>query len=97
MNSYKKLKIFNFYQLYSDTSKQYQSVIKDTLSLTLMLCALFVVKRVHRLERPPQDSGMASDLVKLMGTENEIPVNVHHLPPGRGPVKCYWSSSKIKS
>ena len=43
------------------------STLKDPFSLTVMLCALFVVKRGHWPEQPLLDQFMASDLRVVKG------------------------------
>ena len=64
--------------------------LKDPLSPTVMLCALFVVKRAHSPEQPLIDQfrskhagnlylDMASDLGEEMDTETEISVDVRDL------------------
>ena len=57
--------------------------VKDPLSLTVMLCALFVVKRGHWPEF------MASDLGEEMDTETEISWDIRNLLPREGSVNAY--------
>ena len=55
--------------------------LKDPFSLTVMLCALFVVKRGHWPEQPLLDQFMASDLSEEMDTETEISEDIRNLLP----------------
>ena len=56
---------------------------KDPFSLTVMLCALFVVKQ------PLLDQFMASDLGEEMDTETEISGDIRILLPREGSVNAY--------
>ena len=66
------------------------SSLKDPFSLTVMLCALFVVKRGHWPEQPLLiDKFMASDLGEEMDTETGISGCIRNLLPREGSVNAY--------
>ena len=65
------------------------SYFKDPFSLTVMLCALFVVKRGHCPEQPLLDQFMASDLGEEMETETETSGDIRNLLPREGSVNAY--------
>ena len=65
------------------------AAIKDPFSLTVMLCALFVVKRGHWPEQPLLGQFMASDLGEEMDTETEISGDIRNLLPREGSLNAY--------
>ena len=66
-------------------SMEFQTALKDPFSLTVVLCALFVVKR----GQPLLDQFMASDLGEEMVTEKEISEDIRNLLPREGSVNAY--------